>query len=327
MELQFLTSSTHPALGILILAAVIVFFTRRYFRSARRRPFPALGWSGLAIILVSETLLALRVYWATIYFTPLAWTGYLLLVDSLVASLQGTSLLRCSPRQFLALAAWSAPLWLIFEAYNLRLRNWTYVGLPTNPILQDLGYVWSFATIWPAIFETADFIRALGLFRDSSDAPRQEVSRRTQWILALCGLLCVSMPVLLPPRLGSYLFGPVWAGFALLLDPINYHGKGASLLREWEEGRTGVLSSFLLAGLVCGFFWEFWNYWASARWIYTFPILQQWKIFEMPAPGFLGFPPFAVECFVMYEFLRTLKALFSRDASGRELVAASREEA
>src|SRR5579884_1772642 len=42
------------------------------------------------IILISEALLALRVYWVTIYFTPLAWTGYLLLADSLVASLQGT---------------------------------------------------------------------------------------------------------------------------------------------------------------------------------------------------------------------------------------------
>lgn len=327
MKLKLLANPTHPALGILILASLIVFFARRYFRSARHQAFPSLGWIGLAIILISEALLALRVYWVTIYFTPLAWTGYLLLADSLVASLQGTSRLRRSPRRFLALAAWSVPLWLIFEAYNLRLRNWTYVGLPANPILRDLGYVWSFATIWPAIFETADFIRALGLFRDPDDAPCQEISRRTLWILALCGLLCVAMPVLLPPHLGSYLFGPVWAGFALLLDPVNYHGKGASLLREWEKGRAALLSSFLLAGLVCGFFWEFWNYWARARWIYIFPILQGWKIFEMPAPGFLGFPPFAVECFVMYEFLRTLKALFSKAAPSRELVPASREEA
>jgi len=31
-------------------------------------------------------------------------------------------------------------------------------------------------------------------------------------------------------------------------------------------------------------------------------LFQQWKIFEMPAPGYLGFPPFALECFVMYVF-------------------------
>jgi len=29
-------------------------------------------------------------------------------------------------------------------------------------------------------------------------------------------------------------------------------------------------------------------------------MFQQWKIFEMPAPGYLGFIPFAAECFVMY---------------------------
>jgi hypothetical protein len=51
---------------------------------------------------------------------------------------------------------------------------------------------------------------------------------------------------------------------------------------------------------VCGWLWEFWNYWARARWIYTFPIAQQWKIFQMPAPGYLAFPVYALECFAMY---------------------------
>jgi hypothetical protein len=30
------------------------------------------------------------------------------------------------------------------------------------------------------------------------------------------------------------------------------------------------------------------------------------KIFEMPLPGYLGFPPFALECFTMYVFVRSL---------------------
>jgi hypothetical protein len=29
-------------------------------------------------------------------------------------------------------------------------------------------------------------------------------------------------------------------------------------------------------------------------------MFQSWKIFEMPAPGYLGFLPFALEVFVMY---------------------------
>ena len=39
---------------------------------------------------------------------------------------------------------------------------------------------------------------------------------------------------------------------------------------------------------------------AAAKWHYVFPMAQRWKIFEMPAPGYLGFPPFALECFAMY---------------------------
>ena len=115
-------------------------------------------------------LLFLRVRWVEVFFTPIVWTGYLLFADSLVYSLKGSSRIGNSLRSFLGLACWSVPLWLVFEAYNLRLRNWTYVGLPQNPLLRGLGFTWSFATIWPAIFETADLISALGLSRDKREA-------------------------------------------------------------------------------------------------------------------------------------------------------------
>jgi hypothetical protein len=35
--------------------------------------------------------------------------------------------------------------------------------------------------------------------------------------------------------------------------------------------------------------------------------MQNWKVFEMPLLGYLGFAPFALECFVMYEFVGTLR--------------------
>jgi hypothetical protein len=35
-------------------------------------------------------------------------------------------------------------------------------------------------------------------------------------------------------------------------------------------------------------------------------VLNGWKVFEMPVLGFLGFPPFALECAVMYNFLTVL---------------------
>ena len=62
-----------------------------------------------------------------------------------------------------------------------------------------------------------------------------------------------------------------------------------------ERGSLNRIAAVACAGLVCGIFWEFWNYWAVTKWIYTVPFFESFKLFEMPAPGFLGFPLFALE--------------------------------
>ena len=55
----------------------------------------------------------------------------------------------------------------------------------------------------------------------------------------------------------------------------------------------------LLSGALCGFLWELWNFRAGSKWIYTVPHVGFLKVFEMPLLGFLGFPPFALECYAM----------------------------
>ncbi len=54
--------------------------------------------------------------------------------------------------------------------------------------------------------------------------------------------------------------------------------------------------------------WEFWNFWAGSKWVYSIPFFGSWKVFEMPVLGFLGFPPFALECWILYHLLRALLA-------------------
>ncbi|MFB3923504.1 MAG: hypothetical protein ACE145_17415 [Terriglobia bacterium] len=313
--------------GVLWFFLTVVALVAKYLRAPRRHRFRGHGWAGLGIVLLAEILLFAGVRWVATFFTPIAWTGYLLMVDAAVWSLRGESRLVSTPRHFFALAFWSVPLWLIFEAYNLRMENWTYVGLPANLAVRYVGYGWSFATIWPAILETADLIEALGIFR-TVEKPRTELRRAALVSFSFFGLIFVAAPVLVPAPVGQYLFGPVWLGFALLLDPLNYAAGGRSLLREYESGRTSTLFSLLLAGLVCGIVWEFWNYWAAAKWVYVFPILQGWKIFEMPLPGYLGFPPFAVECFVMYEFLKIvrLRVTNQRILAGQDVTRTGRVE-
>ncbi|HEU4437056.1 MAG TPA: hypothetical protein VFR89_06290 [candidate division Zixibacteria bacterium] len=62
--------------------------------------------------------------------------------------------------------------------------------------------------------------------------------------------------------------------------------------------------TLMLSGLICGFLWEFWNFWAAAKWIYSVPILGHIKLFEMPVVGYLGFMAFGLEVFVMWQFVR-----------------------
>lgn len=314
----------HILVGILALVLSLFILAAKYFRAPRPRPMPMRGWAGIGVILLAESYLALyRHGWMSanepaIFFTPIAWTGYLLLVDGMVWTLAGDSIISSSPRRFCLLVSSSVPLWLIFEAYNLRLENWAYVGLPASPWLSGFGYAWSFATIWPAIFETADLIRAMRIFHQDPGHPLV-LSRFSRVSLGLCGLLLVTVPVLIPAHIGQYLFGAVWVGFILLLDPILYYWKAPSFLREFERGESSILCEFLLAGAVCGIFWEFWNFWAAAKWLYVFPIGQGSKIFEMPILGYFGFPAFALECRVMFEFIRCLESRILRPRPGRVL--------
>jgi hypothetical protein len=284
-------------LGIILTAATVTILIVEFFR-ARRWAFPAHGWLGLFALAAFEFLMFRGVEPVATYFSPLAWTSYILVADAAVYAITGHSRLREEPRGLLKMAALSVPLWLIFEGYNLRLANWAYVGLPSNQFERWFGYAWSFATITPGIFMTAALIESFGWFRDEARPVR--FSRGTETAFIILGAAFLVVPLLVPRHAAAYLFGLVWLGFLFLLEPINHRLRLPSFEGDLARGHHGRLYSFLISGWVCGWLWEFWNYWARAGWIYTFPIGQQWKIFQMPAPGYLAFPVFALECFAMY---------------------------
>lgn len=292
--------------GIIAVFAAAFLLIRRYRAQRRSAPIPRRTWVGAGIVFGGQLLALLGVAPVMLFFTPIVWTGYILWVDGAVDSLRGSSLLRSHPAEFAWLAAASIPLWLLFEAYNLRLDNWLYLGLPGNWWLRQLGYVWAFATIWPGIFETAMLLRALDWNApkpDGAKKPPPPVSAKAATAVSFLGLLMVTTPVLLPPRIGTYLFGSVWLGFIFLLEPINLRTGRASLWRDWRNGDSSRLRALLWAGLLCGLWWEFWNWFAAARWFYIVPILPEWKVFAMPLPGYLGFPAFAVECYALFALI------------------------
>jgi hypothetical protein len=285
-------TSVGLAITFLTIAILVIEFLRH-----RRTRLAVYGWAGLVGLMAAEGLMFRGVQPVAIYFTPIAWTCYILLADAAVFAIRGHSRLRDEPGQFAWAALLSVPLWLIFEAYNLRLQNWTYTGVPQAWPLALLGYGWSFATIIPGIFETADLIESFGWFRTG---PPVRFSRSAQKGMIIFGTICLLLPLVAPQAAAARLFVLVWIGFVFLLDPINYGLRLPSLIGDFAEGRRSRFCSLLASGFVCGWLWEFWNYWAAAKWHYVFPMFQDWKIFEMPLPGYLGFLPFALECFVMY---------------------------
>jgi hypothetical protein len=284
-------------LGVAIISATVLLLLIGFFRARRRAPFPAQGWFGLLALAGAEWLMFRGVQPVATYFTPIAWSAYILIADAAVLALTNRSRLHDAPLTLARMALLSIPLWLIFEAYNLRLRNWTYVGVPPGWISIVFGYGWSFATITPAIFETSDLVEAL---LPPLPSEPWKIPRAAENALVALGAACLIIPLVVPGHVGAYLFVLVWLGFVFLLDPLNRRLGLPSFLGDLADGFRRRLCGFFLAGWICGWLWEFWNNWAQAKWLYIFPIGQRWKIFEMPAPGFLGFLPFALECFSMY---------------------------
>jgi len=272
--------------------------------------------AGLVIMVVSEAATLFGIEPFASWNTPIAWTGFILFADGIVWRSRGRSWIRTSPREFAFLALVSIPLWLVFEFFNLYLDNWHYVGLPENFALRMFGYAWSFATIWPAIFEGADLVAVWrGSPRDCRlDHNAWVFAGRSQtplmWPSISVGAAMLIVPFLPSPAIAKYLAAPVWLGFIFLLDPINRRLGWESIAEDFRAARYDRLKNLILSGFLCGVLWEFWNYWARAKWVYTVPIMEHLKIFEMPVPGYFGFPAFALECFTMFVFVRGLAARF-----------------
>jgi hypothetical protein len=273
--------------------------------ATRARRVPLSAWLGLLVMAASEAgmLAEIEPFWS--WHTPIAWTGFIFFVDGLIWRIRGESPLLNDRAEMVLVALLSVPLWIIFELYNkYTLHNWHYIGLPDVLLVRFIGYAWAFATIWPAIFLAAELVGALRDRRAPAFRrldPRRVPLDAAGWASIAAGAVMLLVPIVHP---SPWLAAPVWLGFIFLLDPINAHYGAESLRGDVSQGHYGRLVNLLLGGLLCGVVWEFWNYWAHTKWIYTVPVPPHVKLFEMPLAGYLGFPAFAVECFVMYVFVR-----------------------
>ncbi|HEX6186989.1 MAG TPA: hypothetical protein VFZ40_02820 [Pyrinomonadaceae bacterium] len=279
------------------------------------------GYFGLFVIAAAEVLLFSGNRPVGHWFTPIVWSGYILFVDALVYKFRGRSPLMTDRLEFLVVALISVGGWWLFEFYNApRFWNsdlelwWHYHNLEPNLWVRRIGYDWAFATIFPAMFLTAELFRSTIFARDRLTL-RLSLSKSAKILLVIIGAAGAIVPLII---LSGWFAPIIWLSFILLLDPLNALRGWPSITGDLARGDWRRLLSLLASGFVCGFLWEAWNYWALTKWTYTVPYFGDIKIFEMPVLGYLGFPPFAIECWAMYIFVRSLLNPGARKAVSNE---------
>jgi hypothetical protein len=270
------------------------------------------GWFGLLLLIVSEYCLIRKIEPFFTWFYCFAWWSYILLADNLLLKLRGRSLLTDRRKELWSMIPLSIFIWLLFEGYNFFIHNWSYNIAPLPLWQRWLGYAVSFATVLPGIFITSDLVETLFGRSDQPVASESvtlssKQNPRPSYLFVAVGLALTIAPLLWP----VYFFPAVWLGPIFLLDPFLEKVRIRSLSLSIFYGNRNRVWSLMLGGLSCGLMWEFWNYWAGSKWNYTVPYFGQWKIFEMPVFGFLGFLPFALECWILYHLLRTIPQLLN----------------
>ncbi len=267
------------------------------------------GFVGILIVALAELNFFLKIEPFASWYFPIIWLGFILTVDAIVYKLKGDSLISNRFEQFLGMVVISALFWWIFDFSNLIIQNWSYSGLEGlsssggGVTFKNIFGTLSFATVLPAFFETVELIRAFHLFDKRKLKRKHKITKHLLHGMIGSGIACFLLAFLLP----KFAFPLIWLAFFLILDPINYLHKQPSIIQHIKDRNLVIPLSLLLAGILMGFFWEFWNYWAVPKWTYTLPAFVNFlKIFEMPILGYLGYFPFAFELYAMYWFVRSL---------------------
>lgn len=262
--------------------------------------FPLHGWLGLALIVVfwalNWALTGPRTHWA---FFPL-WLGYCLTIDGLVFWRTGTSLLTRSWSRYIGLFLISAPVWWIFELLNLRLQNWKYIGLDGfSPLQYVFWTTWSFTTVIPAVFGSAEFFASFDFLKRLPRGPVIGTDKRTTLSFFIVGWIMFVLMLLYP----KIFFPFMWLSIYFILEPINIWLGHRSLALWTQHGNWRPVVALWLGVLLTAFFWEMWNYLAYPKWIYDVPWGSWMHLFEMPLLGYGGYLPFALELYAVYHIV------------------------
>ena len=262
--------------------------------------WPAYGWLGLGLAIIfwilNWSIPGLRTHWG---FFPL-WLGYCLTVDALVFTRKGNSMLTRSPASYAGLFLISVPAWWLFEVINLRAQNWFYIG---EQNFTDIDYfllsTLSFSTVMPAVFGTAELAGTFNWIKRRKGGLMFKLKPASLFSIFTAGCLMLMLLLIWP----DYFFPFVWISLYLIIDPLNVRIGNRSLLRYAADGNWRPIFSLWIGCLICGFFWEMWNFYSYPKWTYKIPFFDFLHVFEMPILGYLGYLPFSMELYALYHLV------------------------
>lgn len=272
---------------------------RPMIKTPNRRTFPVWGWWGLLIMIVGWVLAWTRISW----FEPLQehtfcipWVGYILSVNALCVRRSGSSLITDAFGRFMAMFAVSIIFWWFFEYLNRFVQNWYYVQVGDfGPLGYALLASMAFATVLPAVLSTQRLLLTFGIFNPGLSKLRS-VDVPHGYAPAVIVLLTAGGGLTLIGVYPDYLYPLVWFAPLLIICGLQALVSRPTVFTDLKNGDWRLAITSAAAALVCGFFWEMWNYYSFTRWEYVIPFVDRFHIFAMPLLGYGGYLPFGLEC-------------------------------
>ncbi len=268
--------------------------------------FPSWGWSGLFLAVVSwlvawnrfSLFRPLQPY----TFLPL-WLGYIVTVNALTYRRTGHCPLLDRPTFYLALFPASSVFWWFFEYLNRFVQNWHYLGIESFTAEEYILHATlSFSTVLPAVIGTEEYLASFSRLTEPLVAFRP-IAMKKQEPLGWTVLTAACLSLLGTGVWPDYLFPMLWVAPLLIITALQTISGRKTIFAPIRKGDWRHVLLPALAALICGFFWEMWNFKSLAHWEYSVPFVQRFHLFEMPLLGYAGYLPFGLECRVVADLL------------------------
>ncbi len=298
---------------LLVLAASAGRNKSRFAPGPPHARLPWWGWAGLGGIVVGWIFAWNRFQWlipVQHHTFLLLWMGYIFLVNGLCLKRTGRSLLTDNPGRFTLLFPASAVFWWFFEYLNRFVQNWYYLNVSHFTAIEYiLLATLSFSTVLPAVLSTTRLLLSFPIFQiglQELKPFRIDNPKRLAWTGLTVSAVGLSLIGVLP----DLLFPLLWVSPLLIIVSLQFITGEKTIFSRLSDGDWRTIIPPALGALVCGFFWELWNWNSLAKWEYAIPYVHCCKVFEMPLLGYLGYLPFGLECMVVGERIQGSQKIY-----------------